>query len=107
MIRLNSTPIPASLLLLAVLSTTPSQAAPTQAAPAQAAVQGYVIQPRSKPDTQLPVIIYNRGGNPWFATLKFDDLYKNLFPLADEGFIIIASQYRGAHHCGARRGQRL
>lgn len=63
-------------------------------------VNGYVIKPKSittkatKTKT-LPVLIYNRGGNGNFGGVIFASMMRNLFPIADQGFVIIGSQYRG------------
>jgi cephalosporin-C deacetylase-like acetyl esterase len=58
-------------------------------------VKGYFVKPKHI-QGKLPVIIYNRGGNdsPRHA-LNFSSVYNRLFPIANEGYIIIASQYRG------------
>ncbi|WP_342355302.1 alpha/beta hydrolase family protein [Pseudoalteromonas luteoviolacea] len=45
-------------------------------------------------DKPLPVLIYNRGGNGSFGTMVFGTMMNNLFPVADQGFVIIGSQYR-------------
>ncbi|WP_065187530.1 alpha/beta hydrolase family protein [Shewanella woodyi] len=58
------------------------------------AVYGYVIKPKlAKND--LPVLIYNRGGNGGFGGVVLGAMIQNLFPIADKGFVIIGSQYRG------------
>ncbi|WP_413662307.1 alpha/beta hydrolase family protein [Microbulbifer sp. CNSA002] len=57
-------------------------------------VNGYVIKPKSSKG-RLPVLIYNRGGNGNFGGVVFGSMMHNLFPIANEGFIIIGSQYRG------------
>jgi len=41
------------------------------------------------------VLIYNRGGNGNFGGVVFGSMMSNLFPIANEGFVIIGSQYRG------------
>lgn len=57
-------------------------------------VKGYVIKPKqAKKD--LPVLVYNRGGNGNYGRVVFGSMMQNLFPIANEGFIIIGSQYRG------------
>ncbi|SNY51244.1 Prolyl oligopeptidase family protein [Arsukibacterium tuosuense] len=58
-------------------------------------VQGVLIMPKVKPGTKLPVIVYNRGGNGTFGALVFPSILENLTPLALDGFLVIASQYRG------------
>ena len=57
-------------------------------------VSGYVIKPKLSKG-KLPVLIYNRGGNGNFGGVVFGSMMHNLFPVANEGFIIIGSQYRG------------
>jgi dipeptidyl aminopeptidase/acylaminoacyl peptidase len=57
-------------------------------------VHGYVIKPKFT-DRKLPVLIYNRGGNGNFGSVVFGSMMHNLFPIANQGFIIIGSQYRG------------
>jgi len=57
-------------------------------------VNGYVIKPKLSKG-KLPVLIYNRGGNGNFGGVVFGSMMHNLFPIANEGFVIIGSQYRG------------
>ena len=57
-------------------------------------VNGYVIKPKLAKG-KLPVLIYNRGGNGNFGGVVFGSMMRNLFPIANEGFVIIGSQYRG------------
>ncbi|WP_027330713.1 alpha/beta hydrolase family protein [Marinimicrobium agarilyticum] len=57
-------------------------------------VWGYIIKPKQV-ERELPVIIYNRGGNLDFGGMVFGRMFNELFPYADEGFIVIGSQYRG------------
>ncbi|KGK01571.1 alpha/beta hydrolase family protein [Thalassotalea sp. ND16A] len=57
-------------------------------------VKGYVIKPKLSKE-KLPVLIYNRGGNGNFGGVVFGSMMHNLFPIANEGFVIIGSQYRG------------
>lgn len=57
-------------------------------------VKGYVIKPKTA-DKKLPVLIYNRGGNGNFGGVVFGAMMHHLFPIAEEGFVIIGSQYRG------------
>ena len=57
-------------------------------------VKGFVIKPSSNKE-KLPVLIYNRGGNGKFGAVVFGSMMHNLFPIADEGFVILGSQYRG------------
>jgi len=57
-------------------------------------VKGYLIKPKVSKG-KLPVLIYNRGGNGNFGGVKFGTMMHSLFPIANEGFVIIGSQYRG------------
>lgn len=56
-------------------------------------VYGYIIKPKSNAK-KLPVLIYNRGGNGSYGAVVFGSMMHNLFPIANEGFVIIGSQYR-------------
>lgn len=57
-------------------------------------VHGFVIQPKVT-TKKLPVIIYNRGGNGNYGAMVFGAMMSRLFPLAEEGFVVVGSQYRG------------
>ncbi len=56
-------------------------------------INGYISQP--KKTGKYPCIIYNRGGNRAFAALKVADGATTLGRIAKEGYVVIASQYRG------------
>lgn len=58
-------------------------------------VEGYLVHPKSFRG-RLPVVIYNRGGNGSHARIKFGSLFSHVFPLAESGNFVIASQYRGS-----------
>lgn len=58
-------------------------------------VNGYIIRKNLPESTKLPVLVYNRGGNGNYGGMVFGALFKRLFPIADRGFVIIGSQYRG------------
>ncbi len=58
-------------------------------------VQGFIIQPKNS-TKKLPVLIYNRGGNGDYGRVVFASMMRNLFPVAEQGFVIIGSQYRGS-----------
>ena len=60
-------------------------------------VKGFIIQPKNITE-KLPVVIYNRGGNGDFGGVVFASMVRNLFPIAEQGFIIIGSQYRGTFY---------
>jgi dipeptidyl aminopeptidase/acylaminoacyl peptidase len=56
-------------------------------------VKGYLIIPKTAKN--LPVLIYNRGGNGNYGAMVFGNMMGTLFPIAENGFAIIGSQYRG------------
>ncbi|MFC4654942.1 alpha/beta hydrolase family protein [Rheinheimera marina] len=56
-------------------------------------VRGYILSPKSA-DKKLPVLIFNRGGNGDFGQLVFGQVYQQLMPVAEQGFVILASNYR-------------
>ena len=58
-------------------------------------VEGFAIQPNLKSDTKLPAIIFNRGGNRSLAAIDQRIVLRLMLPLAEQGFVVIASQYRG------------
>jgi dipeptidyl aminopeptidase/acylaminoacyl peptidase len=60
-------------------------------------VSGFIIQPKDNTE-KLPVVIYNRGGNGGFSAVKYGSMMHNLFPIAQQGFVIIGSQYRGTFY---------
>ncbi|ATC94911.1 alpha/beta hydrolase family protein [Pseudoalteromonas tunicata] len=62
-------------------------------------VSGYIIKPKTN-SKKLPVLVYNRGGNGSTGSVEFGSMMNNLFPIANEGFVIIGSQYRGSQHPG-------
>lgn len=61
------------------------------------AVEGFMLRPKNvAADVKLPVVIYNRGGNARGGTLVYGSIQHSLMPIAELGYIVIASQYRGA-----------
>lgn len=58
-------------------------------------IPGWMLKPNTEPNVALPVIVYNRGGNASYSAITLASLLYNLAPLADQGFIVVASQYRG------------
>ncbi len=56
-------------------------------------VFGYVIKPKGQ--TNLPIVINNRGGNGNFGAVVMANMMETYFPLAEKGYAIIGSQYRG------------
>ncbi|MGE5413006.1 MAG: alpha/beta hydrolase family protein, partial [Syntrophomonadaceae bacterium] len=59
-------------------------------------VRGFVYRPWPPvPGRRYPAIVYNRGGNGDFGKIGEADL-RFFGRLASEGFVVLASQYRGA-----------
>lgn len=58
-------------------------------------ILGWMVAPKQTAQKKLPVVIFNRGGNGGFGAVKFADLFTHILPLADQGFLVLASQYRG------------
>src|SRR5690606_4553118 len=61
-------------------------------------VEGIMLNPdkNASADKKLPVVIYNRGGNAEGGKFHFGAIQRALMPLAEQGYVVIASQYRGA-----------
>lgn len=58
-------------------------------------VEGYYLAPR-EPKARLPLVIYNRGGNAQFGYVVFAKKLLLQAELAQAGYVVIGSQYRGA-----------
>lgn len=59
-------------------------------------VLGWLVQPKKRAaNARLPVILYNRGGNRTLGALTFAHLFTHVFPMAEQGYVVAASQYRG------------
>ncbi|HEY8176308.1 MAG TPA: prolyl oligopeptidase family serine peptidase [Gemmatimonadaceae bacterium] len=57
-------------------------------------VAGFIFRPALQPGRRYPVIIYNRGGNREFGAVS--DLQMSWWlRFLDEGYVVVASQYRG------------
>ncbi len=56
-------------------------------------INGFMVKPKKK--GKYPCIIYNRGGNRDFGALKIAHGAITLGQIAKEGYVLIASQYRG------------
>lgn len=56
-------------------------------------IKGYLVKPKQKGN--YPCVIYNRGGNRNFGSLKIASAAITLGQIAKEGYVVIASQYRG------------
>jgi peptidoglycan-N-acetylglucosamine deacetylase len=63
-------------------------------------VEGFVISPKVK--GHYPVIIFNRGGNREFNKLTLKTLFFSTAVLANEGYIILASNYRAQDEFGGK-----
>lgn len=59
-------------------------------------IQAWGLQPKAQSAKKWPVIIYNRGGNAALGRLDYVSVLRQLTPLAQQGFIVLASQYRGS-----------
>jgi dipeptidyl aminopeptidase/acylaminoacyl peptidase len=62
-------------------------------------VEGYVVKPKATvigAPNKLPAIISNRGGNDTFSFISHDAIMMDYSYFALKGFVVIASQYRGA-----------
>jgi len=66
-------------------------------------VAGYIFRPAGAADTLRPVLIFNRGGTGDFSPVT--DLYMPRWRrFMDEGYVVIASQYRGSDGAGGVDG---
>ena len=61
-------------------------------------VKGITLEP--KREGEFPVVIFNRGGNANFAELDVSTLIYFTAKLAEQGYIIIASNYREQEEYG-------
>ncbi|MEP1740559.1 MAG: prolyl oligopeptidase family serine peptidase [Kangiellaceae bacterium] len=66
-------------------------------------IPGFMITPKKMGKKKLPIIVYNRGGNSSFGAIVFGSLFFDLFPLAQQGYIVVASQYRGVYEAEPKR----
>ena len=62
-------------------------------------VRGFMLKPKQI-NGKTPVVIYNRGGNGEYGQLVFGFVMHELMPIAEQGFVILASNYRGQHNWG-------
>lgn len=56
-------------------------------------IKGYLVQP--KRSGKYPCIIFNRGGSLEFGSLGPLQLFNQMVPLAEQGYVVVGSQYRG------------
>ena len=59
-------------------------------------IRGVYVRPKGAEREDLPVLIVNRGGNGPSGAWNFSRLFQRVLPLADAGYIVIGSQYRGS-----------
>lgn len=66
-------------------------------------VEGVLITPKDLRTKQsdVPVVLYNRGGTRGLGDLRFGHIAYELFPIALQGYAIIASNYRKDEQYGA------
>jgi dienelactone hydrolase len=60
-------------------------------------VSGFIYKPKETAGKKLPLVIWNRGGvgeDTVIGVENFPDLYE-MYRYASEGFVVLASQYRG------------
>lgn len=57
-------------------------------------VVGFLVKPRNPDGKRYPVIVYNRGGLQDIGKLETPNIL-DFYELASNGFVILASQYRG------------
>ncbi|HEX5709023.1 MAG TPA: prolyl oligopeptidase family serine peptidase [Pyrinomonadaceae bacterium] len=68
------------------------------------AVTGFIYKPRRVEGRKLPVVFYNRGGigpGSEIGAQNFNYVAE-MYRLASEGFVVLASQYRGYDGAGGR-----
>ena len=59
-------------------------------------VRGFYLSPKaSYGKNRYPLIIYNRGGNEDLAPIDSGTIVNEFYPLVQQGFVVVASQYRG------------
>ena len=65
-------------------------------------VAGFIAKPK-KPQGRLPLIVFNRGGldDNLIGMANFNYVHE-MFRYASEGFVVVASQYRGYDGAGGR-----
>jgi dienelactone hydrolase len=60
-------------------------------------VVGFIYKPKNTEGKKFPVVIWNRGGageDTKISTANYNDFYE-MYRFASEGFVVLASQYRG------------
>lgn len=59
-------------------------------------IRGVYVRPKGREGENLPVLIVNRGGNGPSGAWNFGRMFQRIMPLANSGYIVIGSQYRGS-----------
>lgn len=59
-------------------------------------VFGFLIKPKDLDSKKLPLVIYNRGGYEEDGKIDVITLIDHLYFLAQNGYVVVASQYRGS-----------
>lgn len=57
-------------------------------------VRGFYIAPKKIKDKKYPLIVYNRGGNGSYGAVPFGAMMEVMFPLVEQGYVVVGSQYR-------------
>jgi dipeptidyl aminopeptidase/acylaminoacyl peptidase len=65
-------------------------------------VVGFLLKPKHQ-QGKLPVLVFNRGGNGGFGAWKFGNIFYDLMPLAEQGYLVLASNYRGEIQPGGQQ----
>jgi dipeptidyl aminopeptidase/acylaminoacyl peptidase len=58
-------------------------------------VTGLWVQPKEMPPQGLPLLVFNRGGSGRYGMLTVLQVLYLLAPLAQKGYVVVASNYRG------------
>lgn len=58
-------------------------------------IGAFMLKPFDREQTNLPVIVYNRGGQGPNGRLTFRELITDVMPLVEAGFLVVGSQYLG------------
>lgn len=59
-------------------------------------IRGIYVRPKYRGGEDLPVLIVNRGGNGPSGAWNLSRLFQRVLPVANAGYIVIGSQYRGS-----------
>ena len=58
-------------------------------------VNGFIVKPKNNLKVAYPLVIYNRGGYKEDGKIDVIDLCNNIYFLSQNGYVVLASQYRG------------